>query len=96
MARKTANLYNLSYTGTLGGLVNAKENGLLPCVGNAIESLIRHGMWLSDSIIDEALRTAGERRGAWFDTFFTNSYNYRFLTGLMGLVGVWATRKSDR
>ncbi|WP_442786368.1 DUF3368 domain-containing protein [Leptothoe sp. PORK10 BA2] len=57
---KIASLYKLKYTGTLGVLIKAKQQKLIPTIQPILDSLQKQGMWLSQSIITEALRLAGE------------------------------------
>jgi len=61
LARPIADLHGLQYTGTLGILVKAKQAGYLPSVREAVAGLCAKGMWLSDSVVDDALRMSGEQ-----------------------------------
>lgn len=60
LARRMANIYKLKYTGTLGVLVKAKKLGYLSSVASVITMLREQGMWLTDNIINDVLRLAGE------------------------------------
>lgn len=60
LGRRIANLCKLKYTGTIGVLVKAKQTGLIESVGAALSQLQSKGMWLSDTVIHEARRLAGE------------------------------------
>ncbi|MBC6479555.1 MAG: DUF3368 domain-containing protein [Hormoscilla sp. GUM202] len=60
LARRIADLYNLTYTGTLGVLVKAKQAGYIASVAVAISMLRTKGMWLTDKIIDDVLQLSGE------------------------------------
>jgi predicted nucleic acid-binding protein len=60
LARRIADLHGLRYTGTLGILVKAKQAGVLPSVKAAVAGIRAKGMWLSSSVVDDALRMAGE------------------------------------
>jgi predicted nucleic acid-binding protein len=60
LARRIADLYGLRYTGTLGVLVKAKQAGYLSAVAPVIVMLRSKGMWLTDKIISDVLRLAGE------------------------------------
>jgi predicted nucleic acid-binding protein len=60
LARRIADLYGLKYTGTLGVLVKAKQSGYLSAVAPVIKMLRSKGMWLTDKIISDVLRLAGE------------------------------------
>lgn len=62
LARRMANIYQLKYTGTLGVLVKAKKLGYLSSVAPVIETLRQQGMWLTDNIINDVLRLAGESK----------------------------------
>lgn len=46
--------------GTLGIVLNAKRRGLIPLARPVIEDLLRAGLYLSQAVIDEALRRIGE------------------------------------
>ena len=60
LARRIADLYGLKYTGTLGILVKAKQSGYLSAVAPVIQMLRSKSMWLTDKIISDVLRLAGE------------------------------------
>jgi len=60
LARRIADLYNLTYTGTLGVLVKTKQAGYIASVALAISMLRAKGMWLTDKIIDDVLQLSGE------------------------------------
>ena len=61
LARRIADLHGLRYTGTLGVLVKGKQAGHIPSVGAVITALRGKGMWLSDSVVEDALRLSGEQ-----------------------------------
>ncbi|HEU0020927.1 MAG TPA: DUF3368 domain-containing protein [Dehalococcoidia bacterium] len=61
LARRIANLRNLKYTGTLGVLVRAKRAGLISSVSAVVATLRGKGMWLSDAVLEAALRLSGEQ-----------------------------------
>ncbi len=61
LARRIADLHGLRYTGTLGVLVKGKQVGHLSSVRAMITALRGKGMWLSDSVVEDALRLSGER-----------------------------------
>jgi uncharacterized protein len=61
LAKRHAKRLKLTLTGTLGVLLRAKSAGLVPSVAPLIEQLLRGGIRLSDSVVAEALRLAGER-----------------------------------
>ncbi len=60
-ARKVArSVYGLQVIGTARVLVEAKREGLLPEVGEAIRELREGGYWIHDDIVKLALKEAGE------------------------------------
>jgi predicted nucleic acid-binding protein len=50
----------LTLTGTLGVLLKAKEQKLITEIKPLIAQLRQAGIWLSDSVVEEALKLAGE------------------------------------
>ncbi|PYQ62594.1 MAG: DUF3368 domain-containing protein [Acidobacteria bacterium] len=60
LGRRIARLNGLTYTGTLGVLVKAKKEGLLPSVSPVIEALRSTTMYLTQTLIEMVLREAGE------------------------------------
>jgi uncharacterized protein len=60
LGRRIADLYQLKYTGTLGVLIKAKKLGHLDAIAPIINQLRTQGMWLTDKIIGDMLRLAGE------------------------------------
>jgi predicted nucleic acid-binding protein len=60
LGRRIANLYQLRFTGTLGVLVKAKQLGYLSAVQPIIQMLRYQGMWLTDKIVNDVLKLAGE------------------------------------
>ncbi|MBI4603307.1 MAG: DUF3368 domain-containing protein [Planctomycetes bacterium] len=61
LARRHARRLGFRVTGTVGVLLKAKERGLVPRVGPLLEQLRSGGIWLSQGLIAEALRLAGEQ-----------------------------------
>jgi len=59
-ARRFARLNGVSVIGSLGVLVRAKERGLVEAVKPYIERIRATGIHLSDALVEEALRLAGE------------------------------------
>ena len=60
-ARKIARtIYGLHVIGSARVLVEAKRRGLLDNVGGALQAMRDGGYWISDSIVDAALKQAGE------------------------------------
>lgn len=62
LGRRIAKLYQLKYTGTLGVLIKAKQEGYLAAVAPVIKKLQGQGMWLTESVIYTALQLAKETR----------------------------------
>jgi uncharacterized protein len=60
LGRRIADLYQLKYTGTLGVLIKAKALGHLDAIAPIIDQFRSQGMWLTDKIISDILRSAGE------------------------------------
>jgi len=60
-ARKIARtIYGLYVIGSARILVEAKRRGLLDNVGAALQAMRDRGYWIGDSIVDVALKQAGE------------------------------------
>lgn len=60
-ARKIARtIYGLNVTGSARVLVEAKRRTLLNNVGEALQAMRDGGYWISDTIVEEALKQAGE------------------------------------
>ena len=59
-ARRYAQQIGLHITGTIGVLLLAKERGLIDAIKPLIQKLQACGLYLSSSLIDKALRLAGE------------------------------------
>jgi hypothetical protein len=62
LARQHARRLGLKLTGTIGVLLKAKDRGFVPAVAPLIHDLQRGGIWLSDALVEQALRLA--RRNA--------------------------------
>lgn len=60
-ARAIARARGLSIVGTLGVLLRAKREGRVERVGPLIERITGLGLFVSDDLVDEILRAAGER-----------------------------------
>lgn len=56
---KTA--YGLAVVGTVGVLLRGKQSGLLQEIDPAIRRILQNGYYLSERLVSEALRIAGER-----------------------------------
>jgi len=59
-ARRLASSLGLEIIGTLGLLLWAKEQGLLPAVRPWVDTLLREGFYISERLLAEVLSTAGE------------------------------------
>lgn len=60
LGRRIAILNGLTITGTVGVVVKAKQAGFVPAVKPIVLALRQGGLWLSDELIQEVLRQAGE------------------------------------
>lgn len=60
--RRLARLNGLQVTGSLGVLMRAKREGLIPSLTEAIERMRLHGIWLSPKLVELALRDAREMK----------------------------------
>ncbi len=60
VGRRIARLNGLQVTGSLGMLVRAKRDGFPILLREAINSMRSKGIWLSDHLVEIALREAGE------------------------------------
>lgn len=60
LARRHAKRLGLKLTGTLGVLLKAKQQGRVPAIKPLIDQLRQDGIWLSDGLVIEALKLAGE------------------------------------
>lgn len=61
VGRRIARLHGLQLTGSIGILLRAKKEGHLASVKVAMSRMREHGIWLSDRVIDFALKESGER-----------------------------------
>jgi len=61
-ARKIAKLNNLSVTGTIGILLDAKNQGKIPQVKHFLAKLVSEGIYISEHLYDRALKLAKEKR----------------------------------
>ncbi len=60
LGRRIARFQGLQFTGTVGVVVKAKQTGLVSAVSPIISALQEAGLWLSESLVAEVLRQAGE------------------------------------
>jgi predicted nucleic acid-binding protein len=58
--RKAAGRLGIATTGVVGVLLKAKQDGQLPMVGPVLEIIRDEGYWLSDTVVETAMRLAGE------------------------------------
>jgi predicted nucleic acid-binding protein len=58
--RKAAGQLGIATTGVVGVLLKAKQEGHLPMVRPVLEIIRHHGYWLSDALVEAAMRLAGE------------------------------------
>lgn len=58
--RKAAGQLGIAVTGVVGILLKARQNGHIPMVGTVLENIRRNGYWLSDAVVESAIRLAGE------------------------------------
>lgn len=58
--RRYAQRLGLSLTGTLGVLLTAKQNGLVPALAPLMNQLLKEGLFLAPKLIQKALELAGE------------------------------------
>lgn len=59
-AREKAKIYHLSFTGTLGILLRAKQEGKIGSFRDILEHLRETGFWVTDSVKKKFLAAAGE------------------------------------
>ena len=60
VGRRFARLSGLTVTGSIGILLRAKTLGYSLSMAEAIRRMRRRGIWLSDNVVEFALREAGE------------------------------------
>ena len=60
LGRRVARLNGLRVTGSLGILIRAKREGHALCLSDAVSRMREAGVFLSDRVIEAALREAGE------------------------------------
>ncbi len=58
--RRIARLHGLKVTGSLGILINAKEQGIIANLTDCIARMRVQGIWISPLLIQQALNAAGE------------------------------------
>ncbi len=60
LGRAHAKRLGLQLTGVVGVLLRAKKSGLITAIGPLLRQLVEGGIWLSDGLVQEALRLADE------------------------------------
>ena len=60
VGRRIARLHGLTVTGSLGILIQAKQQGAAITLRTSIARMRQHGIWLSAALEKECLRIAGE------------------------------------
>lgn len=60
LARKCAETHEIPLLGTLGIVLRAKQQGLISAARPIMQELKRHGMYLKDSTLNQALALIGE------------------------------------
>ena len=58
--RQCARAHGIAVIGTVGIVLSAKRQGMIPAARPVLEMLCRSGMYLSDHVLTEALRLIGE------------------------------------
>lgn len=58
--RRYAKRLGLPLTGTVGVLLTAKHNGLIPALAPLIDQLLKEGLFLAPELVEKALELAGE------------------------------------
>lgn len=61
MGRNYAKQLGFKLTGTIGILLKAKQNHLLPSIKEVMEELTKKGTWLNPKLIHRTLELAGEK-----------------------------------
>ena len=59
--RKIAKELGFTVLGTAGLLLLAKRQGFVGTVGPLLDEIRRHGYWLSDALVEQVQRQAGEQ-----------------------------------
>jgi predicted nucleic acid-binding protein len=61
-ARRIARQMGLRSIGTVGVILRARRDGIVPLCRPVLDALAREGFYMSDALFQEALRQAGETR----------------------------------
>lgn len=59
-ARRCARALGISVRGTLGLVLIAKQRGIIPAARPVVQELRQSGMYLSDTVVNQALKQVGE------------------------------------
>jgi predicted nucleic acid-binding protein len=59
-ARRCAQAHGISITGTLGLVLLARKQGLIPAVGSALEAILDAGLYVSEKTLADVRARAGE------------------------------------
>lgn len=61
MGRRFAKQLNYNLTGTIGVLLKAKENRIIPSIGKLLIELTKKGTWINPKLIEKVLGIAKEK-----------------------------------
>lgn len=59
-ARHVASFHGIPYTGTLGILLKARQEGVIPALAPLLTRMTENGIWISDTLRMSVLRQANE------------------------------------
>ncbi len=60
-AKKTAKFLGFTVTGTLGVILKAKSEGIIPQVKPILDEILRQGFYISSKLIETVLKTSNEK-----------------------------------
>lgn len=58
--RRLARIHGLRVTGSLGILLKAKKQHIIPSLGDCFSRMRRHRIWIAEDLITDSLREGGE------------------------------------
>lgn len=58
--RRLARIHGLRVTGSLGILLKAKKQKMIPRLSDCITRMRQHGIWIAEDLVTDSLREAGE------------------------------------
>lgn len=58
--RRLARIHGLRVTGSLGILLKGKKQKMIPSLKDCIARMRHHGIWISEDLVTDSLREAGE------------------------------------